>query len=179
METLVNISEGCSADLAEDYDAAGDVETETAQSSEPADHEIIKESLAHDYDPFKTYLKSISPIPLLTREEEVAVARQIEICKLKIFSIIFTIPFVLNKFAELGRLVKKGEVRLSEYVQDLEGSKKKLRRKKNCFGGPQKRYMRSSEKGRTKITDLPQTCFSTANTTSLKKSASLISNTVQ
>ena len=103
-----------------DYDVAGNVEIETTQSSATVDPEIIKESIEQEYDPLKAYLRSISPIPLLTKEEEVAIARQIETCKLKIFSIIFTIPFVLNKLAELGRLVKKGEVRLSEYVQDIE-----------------------------------------------------------
>jgi len=134
LEKYLNISEEYSFDLDEDYNVAGNVEIETTQSSASLDPEIIKESIEHGYDPLKAYLKSISPIPLLTKEEEVAIARQIETCKLKIFSIIFTIPFVLNKLAELGMLVKKGEARLSEYVQDIEDmSEEEIEAKEELF----------------------------------------------
>jgi RNA polymerase primary sigma factor len=134
LKKYFNISEECSFDLDEDYEVAGIGEIETTQCSSPLDREIIKESIEHEYDPLSAYLKSISPIPLLTKEEEVVTARQIEICKLKIFSIIFTIPFVLNKLAELGRLVKKGEARLSEYVQDVEDlSEEEIEAKKELF----------------------------------------------
>ena len=111
--------------LDEDYDVAGIGEIAAAEiaATERApleDTGIIKESGEQEYDPLKAYLKSIRLIPLLTKEEEVAVARQIEACKFKIFSIIFTIPFALNKLVNWGRLVKKGEAQLSEFVQDLE-----------------------------------------------------------
>jgi hypothetical protein len=117
----IGISEECSFDHDEDYDVAGNVEIEATRSSEPVDQEITKGSTEQEYDPLKSYLKSISPFLLLTKEEEVAIAAQIETCKLKIFGIIFTIPFALNKLAELGRLVEKGEAQLSEFVQDIEG----------------------------------------------------------
>ncbi len=103
-----------------DYAVAGIGGIATIESPAPAESEIITESIQQEYDPLKAYLKNISLISLLTKEQEVEVAKQIETCKFKIFSVIFTIPFVLNKLAELGRLVKTGEVRLSEYVQDVE-----------------------------------------------------------
>ena len=103
-----------------DYTVTGIGEVPTLQSSTPANTEIIRESIQQEYDPLKAYMKSISLVPLLSKEEEVAVARQIETCKFKIFGLIFTIPFVLNKLAELGRLVKGGEAQLSEFVEDLD-----------------------------------------------------------
>ncbi len=106
----------------------------TIESSAPADTEIIRESVQQEYDPLKVFMKSISLIPLLTKAEEVAVARQIETCKFKIFSLIFTIPFVLNKLVAFGRLVKEGEAHLSEFVQDIEDmSEEEIEAKKERF----------------------------------------------
>jgi RNA polymerase primary sigma factor len=134
LEEYFNISQEGSTDLDEDYDVTGTGEIEMIESSASVDAEIITESTEHLYDPLRAYLKSISPIPLLTKEEEIATARQIETCKLKIFSVIFTIPFILDKLAELGRLVKRGEARLSEYVQDIEDlSEEEIEAKKELF----------------------------------------------
>jgi RNA polymerase primary sigma factor len=121
------------ADLDEDYDVAGIGEMAATESAAP-DTETVKESGEQEYDPLKAYLKSIRLISLLTKEEEVAIARQIETCKFKIFSAIFAIPFVLNELAELGRLVKKGEAQLSEFVQDIEDvSEEEIEAKKERF----------------------------------------------
>ena len=117
----------------EDY-VTGIGEIATIESSTPANPDNIREPIEQAYDPLKAYLKSISLVPLLTREEEVVIARQIETCKSKIFSVIFTIPFVLDKLAELGRLVKEGEARLSEFVQDIEDmSEEEIEAKKERF----------------------------------------------
>ncbi len=103
-----------------DYAVAEIDEIAATESAVPVDTEIIKESIEQEYDPLKAYLKGISLIPLLTKEGEVAIARQIETCKFKICNAIFTMPFFLNKLVALGRLVKKGEAPLSEFVQDSE-----------------------------------------------------------
>jgi len=117
-----------------DADSTVTGEIATIESSAPADTEIIRESIQQEYDPLKVFMKSISLIPLLTKAEEVAVARRIETCKFKIFSVIFTIPFVLKKLAALGRLVKEGEADLSEFVQDIEDmSEEEIETKKERF----------------------------------------------
>ncbi|HEX8947735.1 MAG TPA: sigma-70 factor domain-containing protein, partial [Dissulfurispiraceae bacterium] len=95
-------------------------ELSTIETTEPLDSEIIKESIEQEYDPLKAYLKGISLIPLLTKDGEVEIAKQIEECKLKICGALFTIPFVLNKLVALGRLVEKGEAPLTEIIQDGE-----------------------------------------------------------
>ncbi|MBZ0156135.1 MAG: RNA polymerase sigma factor RpoD [Alphaproteobacteria bacterium] len=80
----------------------------------------MKKSIEQEYDPLKAYLKGISLIPLLTKEGEIEIAKQIEECKLKISGALFTIPFVINKLVVLGRLVEKGEAPLTDLIQDDE-----------------------------------------------------------
>ncbi len=134
MRKYLHISEKGNASLDEDCEAGEMEEIERTESPAQVHAEIIKESVRQEYDPLRAYLKNISLVPLLTKEEEVAIAMQIETCKFEIFSVIFTIPFVLNKLAEVGRLVKRGEARLSEYVQDIEDmSEEEIEAKKELF----------------------------------------------
>ena len=129
-----NLIEEDITDLGEDFDVAGIVEVATTESAGTPDTGIIQESIEQEYDPLKAYLKSIRLIPLLTKEEEVEIARKIETCKFKIFSLIFTIPFILNELVKLGRLVKNGEVQLSEFVQDIEDmSEEEIEAKRERF----------------------------------------------
>jgi RNA polymerase primary sigma factor len=135
--TCQYFNESCEEGLAhlyDDYDTAGIGEIETTERSAPVHDEITEKSTEQENDPLKAYMKSISLVPLLTKQEEVAIAKKIETCKFKIFSAIFTIPFVLNKLAELGRLVEKGEAQLSEFVQDIEDmTEEEIEAKKEWF----------------------------------------------
>ena len=133
MEKHFNIYETGLVEHDADYAVTRIGEIATIESSAPA-YTTIRESIEQQYDPLKAYLRSISLVPLLTKEEEVAIARQIERCKFKIFSLIFSIPFFLNKLAESGRLVKSGEAQLSEFVQDIEDlSQEEVEVKKERF----------------------------------------------
>lgn len=91
----------------------GDAETVDTEES-PARY------IEQEYDPLKAYLKGISSIPLLTKDKEIEVARQIEDGKFKICSAIFIMPFVLNKLITLGRLVEKGEAPIMDLINDDE-----------------------------------------------------------
>ncbi len=133
MEKLMDFTNDLSV-LDENYDTAQIREIVATESSVPVDAEIIKEAVEQEYNPLKAYLKSIKLSPLLNKEEEVELAMQIETCKLKIFNVIFTMPFVLKKLAELGRLVKRGEGRFSEYVRGTEDmSEEEIKAEKERF----------------------------------------------
>jgi len=73
-----------------------------------------------EFDPLRSYLKGISAIPLLTREGEVDIARQIERGKQRIENTLFTIPFVIRKLIMLGTLVENEEAPVIDLIQDIE-----------------------------------------------------------
>ena len=108
--------------LAEYTDEEEFGEIEEISETQNASHagEITKDAIKEEYDPLRTYLKCISSLSLLSREGEVEASRNIEECKLKVLSVIFTTPYAINKLVQMGRLVKKGEAELSEFVKDCE-----------------------------------------------------------
>jgi RNA polymerase primary sigma factor len=71
-------------------------------------------------DPVRIYLKEMSSVPLLTREGEIEIARNIEEGWEKIYKAIFSLPFVLEKIIALGKMVKNGETPLVNIVQNSE-----------------------------------------------------------
>lgn len=68
-------------------------------------------------DPIRIYLKEMSSVPLLTREGEIGIAQQIEAGKAKIYHVIFSLPYVLNKLIVLGKMCKRGEAPLIDIIQ--------------------------------------------------------------
>lgn len=73
-----------------------------------------------DKDPIRIYLKEMSAVPLLTREDEIKIARKMEEGKEKLLSTVFTIPFVLDKIITLGKLIKIGKAPITEIIQNGE-----------------------------------------------------------
>jgi len=68
-------------------------------------------------DPVRIYLKEMSSVPLLTREGEIEVARQMENGQEKVYRVIFSLPFVLNKLIALGKMSLDESVPLAEIIQ--------------------------------------------------------------
>jgi RNA polymerase primary sigma factor len=115
-----NLTEVSGEDLFHESDVA-----ETGESSGDSDTE---------FDPLKSYLKGICAIPLLTREGEVEISRQIEKGKERIEKTLFVIPFVIRKLIMLGTLVENGEAPVIDLIQDSEDlSEEDLNEEKQRF----------------------------------------------
>jgi RNA polymerase primary sigma factor len=70
-----------------------------------------------DLDPVRIYLKEMSSVPLLTREGEIEIAKSIEEGKSKIYRVLFSLPFVLNKLIVLGKMCRRGEAPITDIIQ--------------------------------------------------------------
>ncbi len=89
-------------------------------AEEFVESDAVKASLELEYDPLKTYLQRISEVPLLTKSGEIEIAKRVEDGKRKICRALFSVPFLLRKLAELGKLVEEGQAPLAELLQDGE-----------------------------------------------------------
>ncbi len=82
------------------------------------------EVIEGEYEPIKYYLREMSNVPLLNKEGEVAIAKEIESARWKLASATFSVPFCIRKLVSLGDLVEKGEAPFVELIQngeDIEG----------------------------------------------------------
>ncbi len=91
-----------------------------SDTQEDAKLEPHDEALHGENDLIRLYIRTIGAIPLLSRGGEVEIAKKIEANKTEILEIIFTTPFCIKKLIAFGDLVKKGELPLSEFVNDAE-----------------------------------------------------------
>jgi|WetSurMetagenome_2_1015567.scaffolds.fasta_scaffold00176_36 RNA polymerase primary sigma factor len=79
--------------------------------------ESLPEAGNSEFDSMKMYLSAIGKISLLTKNEEIMLARKIESGKQKICGIVFSVPFALRRLIEIGKIVEKGEMPLINLVQ--------------------------------------------------------------
>jgi RNA polymerase primary sigma factor len=92
------------------------ISDEDAEEKEAAHIFVVGEK-----DPVRIYLKEMGNVPVLSREEEIEIAKAIEAGKEKVCRAIFSIPFFLRKLVALGRLIKSQDAPLAEIIKDCEG----------------------------------------------------------
>lgn len=104
-----------------DFDSEQTFESkEDAGDEEPVEEEEEKGSalLEAEYDPIKVYLKEMGGVPLLNKESEIDLAMKIEKGKEQLASVIFSLPFVIDRLAGIGEMVEAGKVQLGQIVQN-------------------------------------------------------------
>ena len=71
-------------------------------------------------DPVRMYLQEMGNIPLLSREEEVAIAKEIEAGETQVRREVFSVPLALRYVLSLGDRLKQGEVEARHIFGDEE-----------------------------------------------------------
>lgn len=109
------------------FDEYNDGENEYGKELEEEDEDIEEEEdkkkgdlIEGEYDPVKSYLKEMGGVPLLTKDDEIALAVRIEQGEEKLARIIFSLPFSLNKLIALGEMVESGDAPLKDIIQNSE-----------------------------------------------------------
>ena len=105
--------------LDDEYDENLFLESEIDEKA-AEDEEKPSEFIEGEKDPVRIYLKEMSSVPLLTREGEITIAKKMEKGREKVYRVIFSLPFALNKLIALGQMFRNAEVPLSEIIQNNE-----------------------------------------------------------
>ncbi len=101
----------------QDGESAGEIDG----SEEFTDEEEAKpEASDAGLGSVQQYLHDIGSVPLLTREREVELAKEIEAASNQIFTALFSIPFVLRRVVDLGARVASGELDMREVVGKVD-----------------------------------------------------------
>jgi RNA polymerase primary sigma factor len=98
---------------------AGDEEQEDGGESN-VEQPLPLSVLGKTSDPVKMYLREMGLVPLLSREEEVRIAKKIEEGEKKIMDAIFSLPYFVKQVINLGARLKTGEVKIKSVVDNLE-----------------------------------------------------------
>ena len=92
------------------------------------DGEIETEEDGGSIDPVASYLREIGSVPILNRDRELEIAKEIDAGRQIVFEAVFSTPMALKRVGELGKAVDSGALELRQVVeeQDEEGAQKKF-----------------------------------------------------
>jgi len=128
----------------ESFAAEAEPEAETPEPEE--------RSFGDTSDPVRMYLQEMGGVPLLSREEEVAIAKEIEAGKLQVADEVFSVPLTLHYVTTMAEKLKSGEVEARQVLfeeDDEVDSPEKEERRVQAFlkaVGPLRRYAMEREK---------------------------------
>jgi RNA polymerase primary sigma factor len=97
----------------QDAEAAVEIENNDELTD---DDESKQETSDASLGSVQQYLHDIGSVPLLTREREVELAKEIEAASNQIFTALFSVPFALRRIVELGAKIEAGELDMREVV---------------------------------------------------------------
>ncbi|TFG37156.1 MAG: RNA polymerase sigma factor RpoD, partial [Syntrophobacterales bacterium] len=80
----------------------------------------LAQTLAKTGDPVKMYLREMGLVSLLSREEEVEIAKRIEKGEKKIMKTLFSIPVFVQEVIEIGAKLRRGDLKIKTVIGNLE-----------------------------------------------------------
>lgn len=109
------------------FDNSEDLSIPNKQAQASPEHEandvedeIGKFHFAKFNDPARMYLNEMGTAPLLTRDEEVEIAKQIEEGKESIKEVVLKAPFTIREVINIGKNLSKNNLSIREVVRDLQ-----------------------------------------------------------
>ena len=81
-----------------------------------AEAEISPADLASVADPLRLYLREMASVPMLTREQEVAIARRIERGRDRVLKAISRSPVLVEELIEIGKGLRAGDLHIREVL---------------------------------------------------------------
>lgn len=102
----------------QDSDSVAEVDSsdELSAEAEESPREVADTALGS----VQQYLHDIGSVPLLSREREVELAKEVEDASKQIFESLFSVPFTLRRVIELGSAVESGEIEMREVVDKAD-----------------------------------------------------------
>src|ERR1043165_9282833 len=113
-----------------------EAEAEPEAEPEPEKPEPEERSFGDTSDPVRMYLQEMGGVPLLSREEEVAIAKEIEAGKMQVADEVFSVPLALHYVMTMADKLKSGEVEARQVLFDEDDevdSPEKEERRVNAF----------------------------------------------
>jgi len=95
-----------------------EAEAETEAEAEVETPEPEERSFGDTSDPVRMYLQEMGGVPLLSREEEVAIAKEIEAGKVQVADEVFSVPLALHYVMTMAEKLKNGEVEARQVLFD-------------------------------------------------------------
>src|SRR5208282_1979005 len=101
--------------------ADGEIETETKEEpDEQAEAPAAADSLSESSDPVRLYLKEMGNFQLLSREQEVEIAKRIEAGENEVEDVVLRSPVTLDFVIKMGEQVAVGEADLRDIFEENE-----------------------------------------------------------
>ena len=127
IEVVVNMINDMGIEV---VDKAPDIDSMTLKRDNTEDQEVLEEvnaalktavesEFGRTTDPVRMYMREMGTVELLTREDEIALAKRIEIGNRESAAAIAIIPVALAKLIEFADAIESGKMKLSEMVVDF------------------------------------------------------------
>ena len=124
IETVVNMINDLGIEV---YDAAPDADTLLLKTANSDDEEVVEEAEAvlttavesefgRTTDPVRMYMREMGTVELLTRQDEIRLAKRIEDGIRQSVSAIATAPVVISELVRLADNVEEGKMKLTELL---------------------------------------------------------------
>src|SRR5579875_3542007 len=126
----------------EDSELEAEGKEEPEEAAEPA----AEDSLAESSDPVRLYLKEMGNFQLLSREQEVEIAKRIEAGENEVKEEIFNSPVTVQRIIELGERAKEGEAEVRGIFEEADDTERDEERSSESDDEQRERLIALAEK---------------------------------